>query len=95
MFEGEAAIQAASQITDAELDDIDALVRQIANENRQGKGYKEADQAFHLLIAKATRNAAVFKTIEEICHVGDKSPECALLRATARTAKDNSVIDEH
>jgi GntR family hexuronate regulon transcriptional repressor len=95
MFEGEAAALAATQISDEELDELDSLVREIAAENLTPGGAEESDRAFHLAIAKATRNTAVFETIEHLWNLRRTSPESAQLHALARTANIKPVVDEH
>ena len=75
-FEGEAAALAATHITDEELDELDVLVRRIDRENRSDNGKEKADHEFHLLIARATRNAAVLHTIESLWRLRLTSPEC-------------------
>lgn len=95
LFEGEAAALAATQITDAELDELDALVEQIAAENLEATFSDAADRAFHLLIAKATRNALIAKTIEQYWELRSTSPACALLHRHARDADLRPVVDEH
>ena len=95
LFEGEAAALAASQITDEELNELDALVRAIAAENLSKGGSERADRAFHLSIAAATRNAAIVNTIKELWNLRANSPESALLHEKARTANIKPVVDEH
>jgi GntR family transcriptional regulator, hexuronate regulon transcriptional repressor len=95
LFESEAAALAAIQITDEELGEIADLLRQIAEEIRDPKGYDTADRAFHLAIARATRNAAVLKTIEQLWELRYTSPEAALLHEKARTANVKPVLVEH
>ncbi|RMB28267.1 GntR family transcriptional regulator [Sphingomonas sp. PP-F2F-G114-C0414] len=95
MFEGEAAALAAAQITDAELDVLDRLVEAMTTENTRVEVTEIADRDFHMAIAKATRNAGVVRTIEDLWHLRSTSPECALLHAKARNAKVRPVIAEH
>jgi GntR family transcriptional regulator, hexuronate regulon transcriptional repressor len=95
LFEGEAAALAASQITDEELGVLERLVGDIARENQSAGGTEEADRAFHLAIARATRNTAVFETIEHLWDLRRTSPESALIHALARTANVKPVVDEH
>lgn len=95
LFEGEAAALAATQITDEEVAQLESLICDIANENREGGGAEEADQAFHLAIAQATRNTAVYETIERLWELRRSSPESAQLHALARTANIKPVVDEH
>ena len=95
LFEGEAAALAATQITDAEIVEIERLVREIARENLAPKGTDRADHAFHVAIARATRNNAVAETVENLWRLRYTSPEAALLHEKARTANVKPVVDEH
>ena len=95
MFEGEAAALAATQITDAEISEIALLVEAIAQENNDPRGTDMADRAFHLAIAKATRNSAISEAIERLWDLRATSPEAALLHEKARTANIKPVVDEH
>src|SRR5579862_1607718 len=91
VMEGESAALAAVHITDSELDELDGLVRRIADENLRDRGSEEADHAFHLLIARSTRNTAVVNVVEELWRLRSSSPASALLYAKARTAKVKPV----
>ena len=95
IFEGEAAALAASQITDEEVAEIAMLVEAIAEENLQPDGAERADRDFHLAIAKATRNTAIYNAIEHLWELRSTSPEAALLHEKARTANIKPVVDEH
>jgi GntR family transcriptional regulator, hexuronate regulon transcriptional repressor len=95
LFESEAAALAATQITREEIGQIERLLREIADEIRDPEGYDTADRAFHIAIAKATRNAAVLKTVEQLWELRYTSPEAALLHEKARTANVKPVLEEH
>lgn len=95
LFEGEAAALAATQVTDAELAELTALVEEIEKENRNPDGAERADRAFHLAIAQATRNAAVAEAVERLWDLRATSPESALLHEKARSANIKPVVDEH
>jgi GntR family transcriptional regulator, hexuronate regulon transcriptional repressor len=95
LFEGEAAALAATQITDEELIELKDLVEKIALENLDKAGAEYADRGFHLAIARATRNAAVLRTIEGLWELRQTSPACAQLHALARTANVKPAVDEH
>jgi GntR family transcriptional regulator, hexuronate regulon transcriptional repressor len=95
LFEGEAAALAATQITEAEIDMLEQLVLDIADENRKGGGTEQADREFHLTIARATRNNAIVDMIESLWQLRSTSPESALLHEKARTANIKPVVDEH
>jgi DNA-binding FadR family transcriptional regulator len=95
LFEGEAAALAATLITDEELQELEALLRQIERENQGQDNAERADREFHLLIARATRNQAIEKTIDDLWQLRSASPECALLLAKARAAQVKPVVAEH
>ena len=95
LFEGEAAALAATQVTDEDLAEIAALVEAIARDNNDPAGTDQADRAFHLAIARATRNAAIHDAIERLWDLRATSPEAALLHEKARTANIRPVVDEH
>jgi GntR family transcriptional repressor for pyruvate dehydrogenase complex len=95
LFEGEAAALAAANITDSELDQLDALVTRIGADNHGAEISEEADREFHLLIAASTGNVAVARSIEELWRMRASSPECVLLHEKARSANVKPVADEH
>jgi GntR family transcriptional regulator, hexuronate regulon transcriptional repressor len=95
VIEGEAAALAAVQVSDAELDQLEALVLRIADENLRDQGTENADRDFHFLIARATRNMAMVNAIEELWRLRTTSPASALLLAKARSAKVKPVVEEH
>ena len=95
LFEGESAALAATNITDAELDELETLVRHISDENQRRSVTENADRDFHMLIARATRNLAIVNAIEELWRLRSTSPECALLHAKARAANVRPVVEEH
>jgi len=93
LFEGEAAALAATQIEAEDLIELEQLVEQIAADNLASA--ESADRAFHLAIARATRNRAIHEAIERLWDLRSKSPEAALLHEKARTANITPVVDEH
>ena len=95
LFEGEAAALAATTITPEGLAELSALVEEIERENRNPHGTEKADRAFHLAIARATRNAAVAEAVERLWDLRADSPESALLHEKARSANIKPVVEEH
>lgn len=96
LFEGEAAALAAHQIKDEELETLDRLLVEMDKENRHVDGLTEtSDREFHLTIARATRNAAIVRTIEDLWDLRSTSPEAALLHSRARAADVKPRVDEH
>lgn len=95
VFEGEAAALAALQITDEEIAWLEKLVLAIQEQNEEQIAEENADMAFHMAIARATRNVAVEKTVEDLWLQRWSSPECNLLLEQARTANVLPVVEEH
>lgn len=94
LFEGEAAALAASNMSDEELDRLDALVAAIAAANATGSG-EAPDQEFHLAIAGGSGNGAVVKIIESLWALRRTSPECVLMFDRARDQGSKPVVEEH
>lgn len=95
LIEGEAAALAARHITDEELHRLEHLVAAIALENADARGEENADEAFHMTIARAGRNSAIVRTVEQLWTLRSTSPECRLLLEQARTANVKPVVAEH
>jgi GntR family transcriptional repressor for pyruvate dehydrogenase complex len=94
LFEGEVAAQAATQITDVELANLERLLKEMEAENRRGHG-EEADRQFHHAIAKATRNAAMAAVIDSLWMIRLQSPKCVALFTRSRTRGVKPVVIEH
>lgn len=95
LIEGEAAALAAVEITEEEIETLERLVNEIAQENERNSGTEEADREFHLTIAKATRNAALVRMIAELWTLRAQSAPTALLYAKARAANIKPIVEEH
>lgn len=96
LFEGEAAALAATQISDAELDELDALLAEMERANLKGAGAGElVDRRFHELIAEATCNSAVAATIEQLWTIRNRSPQCVRIFEKSRAKGYVPVIEEH
>lgn len=95
LIEGEAAALAARHISDEELERLEELVKAIQQENAEENGGENADMAFHMTIAKAGRNSAIVRTVEQLWTLRSTSPECRLLLEQARTANVKPVVEEH
>ena len=95
LFESEAAALAATTITKEEIAELERLVAQIGDESSSVAVAEAADHAFHMLIARATRNVVIIKVIDELWEVRSSSPECALLHEKSRRAGTRPVGGEH
>lgn len=94
-FEPEAAALAASQITDAEIDELAALVDAIGAENVASTNTHHADRAFHTVIARVTRNNAILETIDRLWEQRERSAESALLDAKVRAVDVRPIVEHH
>ncbi|MBS0590281.1 MAG: FadR family transcriptional regulator [Proteobacteria bacterium] len=94
LFEGEVVAQAAAQITDEQLDQLEALLDEMESANRRNHG-EDADRRFHLAIAAATRNAAMIAVIESLWTIRLQSPKCVRLFGRSRRRGAKPVVDEH
>ena len=95
LVEGEACALAAGHITDSELAELDLLLVDMSGIEGDGHANEAADRAFHLTIAKATRNAAIVHMVDELWTLRSTEPECALLHGHARDARVRPVVEEH
>lgn len=95
LFEGEAAALAAALIDDDELCELDALVVDMGRTEATAGQSEAADRAFHLLIAKATRNSVISDTVERLWDLRNTSPDCLLLHEKSRDAGNRPVPHEH
>jgi len=66
LFEAESAALAAPIITDAVLEELEGYIQAMIGKGDSQMGHEEADRLFHLTIAKATNNAAIIYTIDNM-----------------------------
>lgn len=95
LFEGEAAALAATAITDEDLAQLEQLLKAMSAENAGPSCDEQADRAFHLTIAQATRNAAVVSVVEMLWDARHRSPLCRHMLERSRAAGEKPRIDEH
>ncbi len=74
LIEGEAAAQAASMITDEQLDRLEAALAEMADESVDGQLTSEdADRKFHRIISEATQNRMLASVVDRLWYVRDNS----------------------
>lgn len=95
LFEGEVAALAATLITDEELAYLESLVVEMNNEKATKEQSELADRQFHATIARATRNSAVVRVIENTWDLRYKSPLCMQMLDRAREVRRRPLRDEH
>jgi GntR family transcriptional regulator, hexuronate regulon transcriptional repressor len=95
LFEGEVAALAATLITDEELAYLESLVAEMNNEKATQEQSELADRQFHATIARATRNSAIVRVIENTWDLRYKSPLCLQMLDRAREVRRRPLRDEH
>ena len=95
LFEGEAAALAATTITDEQLQELEAIIAEMVDENARKQKGEIADRSFHVTIARATRNSAISTVIENLWDMRYKSPLCAYMLERARRVGVQPRISEH
>jgi GntR family hexuronate regulon transcriptional repressor len=95
LFEGEAAALAATTITDEQLQELEAIIAEMVDENARKQKGEIADRSFHVTIARATRNTAIATVIENLWDMRYKSPLCAYMLERARRVGVQPRISEH
>ena len=75
VIEAEAAALAAKRIPDAEVGELEALVREMSRSDASDRAAGEADRAFHLGIARISGNPVIEHTIRTIWRMRDELPQ--------------------
>jgi DNA-binding FadR family transcriptional regulator len=93
LFEGEAAALAATSITDDQLQQLEALMVRMHEEDEVAG--EDADREFHMIIARATGNGAIIATIENLWDWRNRSPLARNILTRARGMGLEPRINEH
>lgn len=93
LIEGEVAAMAATQIEDAHIAELEALVQQMENPDRQVS--ETADRAFHVLIAQLTGNGALTTTVENLWDWRNSSPLARHILSRAAELSSHERVHEH
>ncbi|MBW4332016.1 FadR family transcriptional regulator [Stakelama sp. CBK3Z-3] len=94
-IEGEACAIAAPRIDKAALAELDALVDRMQSAVGDIPAQETADRQFHMTIAQATNNSAIYNAVETLWDARARSPQYRLLSDKAHSAGVGPIIDEH
>lgn len=94
-IEGEACALAAAQISDELLAGLEVLVDEMSRSAGDIMASEDADRRFHLAIAQATGNSAMYMAVEMLWDARARSPQYRLLSDKAHLAGVTPVIEEH
>ena len=96
LVEGESAALAARNISDEQLDELDRLVAEMDAENRRDVVMSEdADQRFHMTIARATQNSGMEHVVQALWDARYQSLQSVRLMEKVRAEGIKPRIDEH
>lgn len=96
LVEGEAAALAATQISDEEVAELEALLAEMEAENARDVFMSEdADHRFHMTIARSTKNSAMEHVVGELWQRRNKSMQTVKFLEKSRAEGVKPRIDEH
>jgi len=95
LFEGEAAELAAKKITEEELVEVRQALSDMVVENEGEAMCEKADEHFHMLIARATKNDAIISVCSHLWSLRNSSPVSARILEKVRQAGSKPRIEEH
>jgi GntR family hexuronate regulon transcriptional repressor len=94
LFEGEACALASTIITDEQLALLDHLVADMARDVA-AEDLERHELEFHVAVARATGNAAICATVEDLWRLRQQSSNCAATLRRARSGGRGDFITEH
>ena len=95
IFESESAALAAKVITDEQISDLERTIERMANASHDSPDGDDADREFHMLIAKATGNAANFHIMENLWRMRTELPEVRKVYSAVCVEDSSHRVDEH
>jgi len=94
LIEGETCALAAERITPAQLDELRALVREMADA-RHVEDAEQADQRFHCLIAEAAGNSALTAAVAWLWRLRNESEISTLFHRRVRAEGQRPIVADH
>jgi DNA-binding FadR family transcriptional regulator len=94
LFEGEACALAAATITDEQVARLESLIAEMVRESVT-EIFEKHELEFHLTVARATGNAAITATVEDLWTLRQQSSGCAAALRRARTNSRGDFVGEH
>ena len=94
LFEGEACALAAAIISDEQVGRLDSLAAEMARAVVPDE-VERHEAEFHLTIARATGNAAITATLEDLWSLRQPSSGCAAALRRARANSRGDFVGEH
>lgn len=95
LIEGEAAALAAVNITDEEIAQMEEAVEAMRRDGHSFDGWQNALTRFHMILAAATRNAAMERSLRDLWEMRQRSSECRRLLEKAREKNYRPSVEQH
>lgn len=95
LIEGETCALAAQRISDAQLQQLQALLDEMAEENRREDVTERADEKFHCLIAEAAANSALTASITWLWQLRNESEISTHFHQRVREEGDRPILADH
>jgi DNA-binding FadR family transcriptional regulator len=95
LIEGEVAALAATTVSGHEIAEMERLVNRIGDGNLTQTARETADRAFHIALAKATRNDVLVALVRDLWDARYHSPLCIYLFDRARAAGIDPPENDH
>lgn len=95
LFEAESAALAAPIITDEAIEELEGYVDAMVGRGNKKLSHEEADRLFHLTIAKATNNAAIIYTIDNMWKMRSEAIKLQKIYDSVCHSDDLLIEKEH
>ena len=96
LFEAESAALAAPIITDEILEELEGYIDLMVGKAQDGSvSHEEADRLFHITIAKATNNAAIVYTIDNMWRMRSEAMKMQTVYESVCHSDNRLLEDEH
>ena len=95
IIEGETCALAAQRISDEQLERLQELLDQMAEENKREQATEQADQQFHCLIAESAGNSALSATIAWLWRLRNESDISTHFHQRVRREGSRPIIADH
>ncbi len=95
LFEAEACALAAKRISDAQLQELNAVLTEMEQENLQQTVTEEADEKFHRMIAEASGNSAIASSVDWLWQLRNESEISTRFHERVRSEGSRPIIKDH
>ncbi|WP_016956577.1 FadR/GntR family transcriptional regulator [Catenovulum agarivorans] len=95
IFESEVCALAAQRITNDQLDRLEAALHKMEIEKHSAIACEEADSEFHLIIAEACQNTAIYRTVKWLWEARNKAYRSTEFFQRIRKEGVHPSIEEH